>query len=128
VTECKKCHVTPKFKDAKSDCWSCHEKQDAHKHTLGVVCETCHNTRDWKDWDFDHDKTNFSLQGKHKDIKCIECHKTPVTKKISLAANCIACHDKDDRHNGEYGIQCEHCHNGLSWKTIKVGSSKWINK
>jgi len=128
VTECKKCHVSPKFKDAKSDCWSCHEKQDAHKHTLGIACETCHNTRDWKDWDFDHDKTNFSLQGKHKDIKCIECHKTPVTKKISLAANCITCHDKDDRHNGEYGIQCEHCHNGLSWKTIKVGSSKWINK
>ncbi len=128
LAECKKCHLSAKFKDAKSDCWSCHEKQDVHKRTLGTDCGSCHNTRDWKDWDFDHDKTNFQLQGKHKDIRCIECHKTPVSKKIVLAASCVSCHGKDDKHNGEFGDQCEHCHVGQSWKSIKVGSKSWIRK
>ncbi len=136
LVECKKCHLTAKFKDAKSECWLCHEKQDIHKRTLGTGCESCHNTRNWKDWDFDHDKTRFKLQGKHKDIRCAECHKTPVVKKIVLAASCIRCHDKDDKHDGAFGTQCEHCHVGSSWKAIdgsawkeiKVGSEKWIKK
>lgn len=126
LVECKKCHAAPTFKDAKSDCWSCHEKQDTHKRTLGTGCEFCHNTRDWKGWDFDHDKTKFKLDGKHKDIRCAECHKTPAGNKITLAANCGSCHDKDDKHDGAFGDKCEHCHIGSSWKTIKVGSKNWI--
>ena len=128
LVDCKKCHATPMFKDAKSDCWSCHEKSDYHKRTLGTKCETCHNTRDWKDWDFDHDKTSFKLEGKHKNIRCAECHKTPVAAKVSLTANCSGCHSKDDKHDGAYGDKCDHCHVGTTWKTIKVGSRKWLRK
>jgi hypothetical protein len=128
LVECKKCHLTPRFKDAKSECVPCHEKQDVHKRTLGTECQTCHNTRDWKGWDFDHDLTNFKLEGKHRNIKCIECHKSPVTKKITMAASCVGCHDKDDKHDGAYGSLCENCHIGSTWKTIKVGSEKWMKK
>jgi len=120
-TECKKCHLAPTFKDAKLDCWSCHEKQDVHKRRLGIACESCHNTRDWKLWDFDHDKTNYKLEGKHKDVKCYDCHKNPVEKKIELSSECITCHEKDDEHNGDYGRVCERCHVVTSWKTIKAG-------
>ncbi len=127
LTECKKCHVAATYKDAKSDCWSCHEKQDYHKRKLGQDCEICHNTRDWKGWDFDHDKTNFKLDGKHKDVRCIECHNTPVTR-VSQAGTCASCHSKDDKHDGAFGDKCEHCHVGLSWKSIKVGSKNWIRK
>ncbi len=125
LTACKKCHLTVAFKDAKSDCWSCHEKQDIHKRALGTGCQTCHNTRNWKNWDFDHDKTNFKLEGKHRDIRCAECHYVPVIDKVVLASNCVRCHDKDDKHDGAFGIQCEHCHVGSVWRTIKVGSEKW---
>ncbi|MBI5890457.1 MAG: cytochrome C [Nitrosomonadales bacterium] len=128
ITECKKCHLSARYKDAKSDCWSCHEKQDVHKRTLGTECETCHNTRDWKSWDFDHDKTDFKLDGKHKDIRCAECHKSPVIKNLKQAASCVKCHDKDDKHDGAYGVRCEQCHIGTLWKTIKVGSARWIKK
>lgn len=128
LVECKKCHLTVVFKQAKSDCWSCHEKQDIHKRTLGTNCDSCHNTRDWKDWDFDHDKTSFRLDGKHKALKCMDCHKTPVRGRVVLASTCYSCHDKDDRHDGEFGIQCEHCHVGSNWKTLKVGSQRWIKK
>jgi hypothetical protein len=126
LVECKKCHVTVVFKEAKSDCWSCHEKQDVHKRTLGKGCETCHNTRDWKDWDFDHDKTKFKLDGKHKDLKCIDCHRNPVSTKLAQSSGCVSCHEKDDRHDGAFGMQCDHCHVGLTWKTIKVGGQHWI--
>lgn len=128
LTECKKCHLTAKYKDSKSDCWSCHYKKDVHKRTLGTTCESCHNTRDWKSWDFDHDKTTFKLKGKHREIPCAECHRAPMGKKISLAASCISCHDKDDIHDGAYGVRCENCHVGEAWKTIKVGSERWIAK
>ena len=128
LAECKKCHLTVVFKEAKSDCWSCHEKQDVHKRTLGTGCETCHNTRDWKSWDFDHDKTSFKLDGKHKKLKCIDCHNSPVRTKVVLAASCVGCHEKDDKHDGAFGPQCDHCHVGLTWKTIKVGGQRWINR
>jgi hypothetical protein len=128
LVECKKCHASPLFKDTKSDCWSCHHKDDVHKRRLGTDCEYCHNTRDWKDWDFDHDKTNFKLEGKHRKIRCTECHTIPVSQKIALPASCVSCHGKDDIHDGAYGEQCDHCHVGTSWKTIKVGSNKWIRR
>jgi hypothetical protein len=128
LVECKKCHLTVVFKEAKSDCWSCHEKQDLHKRTLGKACETCHNTRDWKDWDFDHDKTSFKIDGKHQKLKCIDCHKTPVNTKVVESSGCISCHEKDDKHDGAFGPQCDHCHVGLTWKTIKVGGQRWKNQ
>ena len=43
--DCKKCHETPRFKDAKTDCVACHLKEDTHKGRLGTLCELCHNTR-----------------------------------------------------------------------------------
>jgi hypothetical protein len=119
--ECKKCHAAATFKDAKSDCWSCHEKQDAHKRRLGTACEVCHNTRDWKVWDFDHDKTQFKLDGGHKKVDCYKCHREPVSGKVSLSGACISCHDKDDEHSGNFGSQCERCHSTSSWKDIRMG-------
>ena len=127
LTECKKCHVTLRYRDAKLECWACHEKQDVHKQVFGTKCETCHNTRDWKNWDYDHNKTRFRLQGKHKGIRCAECH-IPAAGKKSLPSNCASCHGKDDKHDGAYGVRCEHCHAGDAWKTIKVGSERWIGK
>ena len=123
LTECKKCHAAPTYKDAKSGCWPCHEKQDkdTHKRRLGMGCETCHNTRDWKVWDFDHEKTDFKLGGGHKNIGCYDCHQKPMNKKVTSPATCASCHEKDDEHNGDYGHLCEPCHEVSSWKKIKSG-------
>ena len=136
IVECKKCHLTPRFKDAKSDCWSCHEKKDFHKRGLGTACEKCHNTRDWKNWDFNHDKTGFKLEGKHQNLKCSDCHTSRAFKKLKQATSCASCHDKDDKHDGSFGRRCERCHVGSTWKKIigdgwkeiKIGGRRWIQK
>ena len=104
------------------DCTTCHEKQDTHKRRLGIQCESCHNARDWKVWDFDHDKTHFKLEKGHRDISCYDCHQKPMDKKVSATATCGSCHDKDDVHDNKFGRLCERCHEASSWKNIRVGS------
>jgi hypothetical protein len=119
VVECKKCHLTPAFKDAKRVCVACHDKDDKHKRRLGPRCDQCHNTRTWKSWDFDHSKTSYPLTGKHAKVPCEQCHKAPVQGKVALAAACVDCHTREDVHHGGFGTQCERCHGSDSWKTIR---------
>ncbi len=121
--ECKKCHLTPAFKDAKTECVACHEKEDTHKRRLGARCEDCHNARDWKEWNFDHDKrTRFKLDGGHKGVDCTACHTRPAAKIPALSGSCASCHEKDDIHDGSFGKFCERCHVTPSWKKIRPGT------
>jgi hypothetical protein len=127
LVACNKCHVTVAFKDAKSDCLSCHEKEDVHMRRLGVDCETCHNTRNWRDWDFNHNKTGFKLQHSHAGLQCIDCHATPVDK-IGRSTGCGTCHSNVDTHNGAYGDKCGQCHSDTAWRNIKIGSLKFNSR
>lgn len=126
--ECKSCHATPAYKDAKRECAACHEKDDTHKRTLGADCETCHNARNWKIWDYDHNRrTKFLLDGAHVRIACVSCHKVAAAadgKIPQLVSTCVACHRSDDIHNGEYGPQCERCHDTRLWRDIKPLGAK----
>ena len=118
--DCKKCHESPRFKDAKTDCVSCHLKEDVHKGRLGTLCEVCHNARNWKQWDFDHDKrTSFKLDGGHKGLDCYACHKQKVDKRATLPSSCGSCHSGDDVHEGKFGKNCDQCHITSNWKTVK---------
>ena len=124
--ECKSCHTTAQFKDAKRECMSCHGKQDVHKRRLGTQCETCHNARSWKTWDFNHDRrTRFPLDGAHLKVQCYGCHSRPVDAKATLPSECVACHAADDVHEGGFGRQCERCHVSSTFKSIRqrMGSS-----
>ena len=120
--ECKKCHLTPAFKNADMACVSCHNKDDKHKLTLGPRCETCHNALSWKSWRFDHNKqTSFKLDGGHERIVCEACHNKPMPRKVTLSNTCSSCHDADDVHNGGFGKFCERCHVTSSFKEIRAG-------
>jgi hypothetical protein len=122
---CKKCHLSATFRDANSKCNACHAKDDTHKRTLGTECGQCHNARDWKAWDFDHNRRSaFKLDGGHIGLACETCHKRPVSGKVSLGGSCSSCHDGDDVHNGSFGRQCERCHVTSSFKKIKSGSGR----
>jgi hypothetical protein len=120
--ECKKCHLTPAFKDVGTACVGCHEKDDKHRYTLGPRCETCHNAVSWKTWRFDHDKqTSFRLDGGHERLACKDCHNKPMPHKVSANSTCVSCHDIDDVHNGGFGKFCEQCHVSSSFKKIRAG-------
>jgi hypothetical protein len=122
TVECKKCHETRRFKDARRECYACHKKEDKHKLKFGERCEKCHSTRDWKLWDFDHDKrTDYKLEGAHRKVACESCHTRPAPAGKDAAAlgrTCFTCHRGDDVHDGAFGIRCEQCHVATNWKQI----------
>ena len=120
TTECKACHLTPAFKDAKQECVACHAKDDTHKRRLGVDCAACHNARDWKLWDFDHARrARYALDGAHAKVACVSCHKAAGDRIPALATGCVACHAADDVHGGNFGLQCERCHTARSFRDIR---------
>jgi len=119
-TECKACHPTPAYKDAKRECLACHAKDDKHKRTLGNDCAACHNARDWKLWDFDHRRTRFALEGAHREAACATCHTAPGDRAAALPMACVACHGNEDVHDGEFGPTCERCHSAKSWQDVAM--------
>lgn len=120
---CKSCHATSRYKDARSDCYSCHNNQDKHKQKLGMRCETCHNTRAWAVWSFDHNtRTKFVLEGAHRKARCDSCHTKPAPAGRDAAAvgtTCISCHKGEDVHDSQFGTRCEQCHTVTHWKQFK---------
>jgi hypothetical protein len=119
---CKDCHATSRYKDAPRDCFSCHKKEDRHKQKLGMRCETCHNSRAWTVWSFDHGKTKFALEGAHRKVRCESCHVLPAPAgrdAAPLNGTCIACHLREDVHDGQFGTRCEQCHSVDNWKQFK---------
>lgn len=119
AVQCRSCHASAQYKDAKPECAACHEKQDPHKRRFGTRCESCHNARDWRAWDFDHARTRYPLTGAHRKVDCYACHREPLRGAVRLDATCIACHARDDVHGGQFGARCERCHVTTSFREVK---------
>lgn len=122
--ECMKCHKNPQLRDTPKTCVECHKKVDRHKGILGPECSQCHTVKDWKEILFDHDKTRFTLIGKHQKTDCLKCHTTPALKTTSKT--CVECHKKDDYHKGKLGKECDRCHTAVDWKRIGFDHSKTL--
>ncbi len=122
VVACADCHKTLRYHDAARDCDGCHRKDDKHALKYGTACESCHNTRSWKLWTFDHDRrSRFKLDGAHVQVACERCHTQPAPRGRPVAdvgGTCLACHQRDDRHDGAFGAQCERCHTTANWRQI----------
>ncbi len=118
---CEDCHKTP------------HEDQ-FHAAFVDKPCRDCHVTASFeRRKPFDHATTKFKVKGKHKEVKCAECHTAtdkrfkesphhPVDKYLfpNLAKDdCATCHK--DPHNGSFGKNCSACHNENGWKTVGGG-------
>ena len=120
--QCKACHVTPRYRDAPRDCYGCHKKEDKHRLKFGERCESCHNTRAWPIWDYDHEKrANYKLDGAHRKAACEACHQREAPKgrdAAPLVTTCVSCHRRDDVHDGQFGVRCEQCHVNSDWKQI----------
>jgi len=94
------------------DCLSCH--QDRHLGALSVDCLECHTNRKWKPASgFDHARSSYPLDGKHRQLSCDKCHKAtrpeePPLYKPLQHGECSDCHR--DVHEGRLGPACAKCH------------------
>ncbi len=126
-------------------CADCHF--DEHRDQLGDDCASCHREAGWKPAPgFDHRKTDYPLTGKHRQVKCKECH--PAAEDTTTPANafptprarshlkfadlphasCLDCHQ--DPHQTRFGQRCQSCHTTAGWQTVKTpgGSQAFHDK
>lgn len=115
--DCSKCHQNARsisdMQVTLQDCYSCHRQDDPHDFAYGAECQACHSTEGWTPAHFDHNLSAFKLEGKHASVACEKCHVNNVFK--GTPKDCYSCHKQDDEHNGQYGTQCETCHNPSDW-------------
>ncbi len=143
---CNDCHRQPAGSDTVRavryifdvrTCTGCHE--DPHKGEFATRmmtlladgssagCRACHSTKTWHELQgFDHEATDFPLEGAHRAVQCGQCHKpdnlTTDMKNVvyrSAPKQCSGCHE--DIHGGQFttGTQpadCARCHKVLKWR------------
>ena len=129
ITECKQCHITLKFSETPTDCFSCH-RQDFdnapavnHKSAgFSTDCLKCHrqDAVSWSD-SFDHNLTEFPTRGAHEAVDCLRCHVNNRYRGIS--SQCVSCHlneyrtAQDPNHaDAGFSTDCATCHRALAWQ------------
>ena len=132
--DCRECHTPdligdPELKKREGtflgmprECASCHE--DYHQRTLSNDCASCHVTEAFSPASkFDHNKADFALLGRHRDVECIECHHKEVRngKEFQVFtglefSNCNSCHT--DAHESNLGTNCKQCHTEDSFSSL----------
>jgi len=120
--DCFSCHKKKQFRNLPTTCFACHEQNDIHKKQLGKNCKDCHNEQDWKNYKFDHDKTDYPLTFKHKKVKCNDCHPNQYFK--NTPKTCINCHKLQDVHQNKYDKKCQSCHTTRAWNKINFNHDK----
>lgn len=85
-----------------------------HKR-LNLDCSACHVASSFHEIIFDHGDTEFDLNGRHKDLACLQCHNVEDFSQVD--ANCVSCHQ--DVHLERLGADCALCHSSLGWTAIK---------
>lgn len=133
--KCDSCHG--KFEKGLQDklCLNCHDHKDIatdiregtgfHGRVLAKgksACKQCHREHRGRKarivllnkGAFNHDVTDFILEGEHAVQECVACHKK--SRKYNQATtSCYSCHKEKDIHKGKLGKKCEGCHVELGW-------------
>lgn len=128
-------------KHARVDCIDCHEKSirngqdfqefanvpfaactdchtDNHDGKFGNRCTDCHTEQSWHQLKsnntFDHNLTDYPLEGMHSNVDCKECHKRGSYNRALAHDKCLDCHK--DFHEGDFMREngqiedCAACH------------------
>jgi len=123
--DCRQCHPTLIFRDAKTQCSDCHN--DVHQSTVGLECSRCHTTKSWLVENINeiHRMSRFPLEGAHRTAICSDCHKSESLVRFDApGVNCIDCHRQDYQSAEEpnhvkagFPEDCSMCHqvNSVQW-------------
>ena len=139
---CEKCHEAFSKTMQNRLCFDCHKKVAADikdkrgfhgriRNVEKLACKVCHTDHKGRDADivhldtdtFDHRQTDFALEGAHRGLTCVNCHKKGDKHRDAPSA-CNDCHKKDDPHKGRLGDKCEKCHSVKAWKTNRFDHDK----
>ncbi|MEM9102515.1 MAG: cytochrome c3 family protein [Pseudomonadota bacterium] len=142
--QCEKCHVEFDKSNQNPLCLDCHKEvrfdieNDMGYH--GIVksieqqhCRECHTDHKGRDFNivsididnFNHNQTDYPLEGKHSALACSQCHVSNNNKKFRMESfECIDCHKDDDVHQGQLGQECKDCHSPFGWKESSFDHDK----
>ena len=114
--DCVACHLDWLFLPTGAEaCTDCHD--DPHRVRFDQPCQECHGIVDaWDVPRFDHDRTPYPLRGRHRHVRCADCHRDVVTEALPHD-RCEDCHR--DVHEGQFHPQgCHECHSVdvASWR------------
>ena len=123
--DCKMCHPTLVFSEAKTECANCHN--NFHNQSLGNDCGQCHNSDSWlvNNVTGIHQQSRFPLLGVHQTVECQKCHPSESLHRFDvLGVECIDCHRENymattnpNHVSGNISTDCSQCH--------KIYSSDW---
>lgn len=131
---CEKCHDAtypktklPSFLGLRKECTTCHdgtEKEpgrggpNPHRFTDASLtqCTTCHDFAGWSVPNlgvtrFDHDQTDYPIEGFHVDRRCTGCHEDLASFEVEEDfSDCDGCHE--DAHESAISAEkdCKDCH------------------
>ncbi len=135
--ECGKCHDRANRPNQLNLCLDCHkpiaadirDRRGLHgrrDNAADTQCSACHTEHLGREGQivnlmaqqFDHARTDFQLEGGHRQVACTSCHK--VGKKFSEApGRCSDCHKSADPHEGKLGTDCAACHATTRWSEVR---------
>lgn len=94
--------------------------QSPHGTSLKIDCAACHNPDAWKPLrqtlQFNHNETDFALEGIHQVTDCKACHTSLVFE--DAPSQCFSCHT--DIHNMTVGNDCARCHTPQNWMVDNI--------
>ena len=123
--DCRECHKSLIFSEARTNCIDCHN--DMHQSTVGPDCARCHNQVSWLVNNINdiHRVSRFPLLGAHRTADCSQCHMSESLLRFDvIGVNCIDCHRANymattSPNHMQSGISedCAQCHmiNAFSW-------------
>jgi len=117
-------------------CSTCHSDLHNGQFTLRMAqpgpdgaardCTACHDDISWHELPgFDHGKTDFAIEGSHRQVACDRCHRRSEPKPDvgsvlyrEAPRECIGCHE--DPHGRQFtgtgSTECGRCHTEQRWK------------
>ncbi len=89
--------------------------QSPHGDGLKMDCAQCHDSEGWSinygTIQFNHNTTDFLLEGTHAQTDCKLCHETLIFSEAPT--QCASCHN--DIHSMSVGNDCMRCHTSQTW-------------
>lgn len=115
---CRSCHLSLVFSEAKKACADCHT--DVHNQTNRLDCSRCHTPKSWiiTDATAIHQQSRFPLVGAHKTADCYDCHKSGSLLLFEpLGTACVDCHrsqymatTQPNHISANFSTDCLFCH------------------